>query len=303
MRCVDSVLAQSYKDIEVVVVNDGSTDSSGALLKRHYSHDPNVIVVSQANGGLSSARNAGLKASTGAYIAFLDSDDYVAPEMYGVLISNLEEYGADISSCASRDVLEDGTEINIKKHDRKIRVFDTSGSFMGLESKRHVRFEVWNKVYKRQLIGDIEFKVGQIYEDVYFEGQLFFKMNKMVHLDYPLHYYLMSREGNTGGSFSDKHMEALYEFIELIKRLERADMHNESKAIKIRACLFMLSLYGTAFRNKRYGHCRKIHDIFCEVYSLCSNHKSPKLTIFKLAPVFFVYMSRIRVLIKRRLST
>jgi glycosyltransferase involved in cell wall biosynthesis len=288
------VLAQSYKDIEIIIVNDGSTDGSGALLERHYSHVANVRVISQENGGLSAARNAGLDCSDSEFVAFLDSDDYVDSEMYAELISHMEKYDAQISSCASRDVSESGEVISRRKCDGVVVVLSPSGAFLGLENQRYVRFEVWNKVFRRDLIGDVKFKDRQIYEDVYFEGQMFFLMTRMVHVDVAYHNYVTSREGNTVSRFTERHMDVLDEFDGLVKRLELAGMGEEAYAVRIRSCWFMLSLYQAAYQNGSCSHCRRIYGRFCAVYSSLNRAVRFNFILFRRSPMLWRMARSIR---------
>lgn len=107
-RCLDSILAQEFDDIEIVAVNDGSTDASGAILDRYAAKYPNIRVIHKENGGVTAARLAGVAAATGAYIGFSDADDTVDSDLYRRLLYNLEETEADISHCGFRMAFPDG---------------------------------------------------------------------------------------------------------------------------------------------------------------------------------------------------
>lgn len=108
-QCVDSILSQTYSNLEIIAVNDGSTDGSGAILDEYREKDIRLIAIHQENQGVSAARNKGLDVATGDYIAFVDADDYIHPEMYEKLVKALEDNQADISFCTRKRVYQNGT--------------------------------------------------------------------------------------------------------------------------------------------------------------------------------------------------
>lgn len=108
-KCIQSVLSNSYRSIELICVNDGSKDKILSILQKYARLDKRVKVIDQQNGGVSSARNAGIKYSTGKYLAFIDADDYVSSDYFEKLVSSAEEYNADIVACGSLTVYEDGS--------------------------------------------------------------------------------------------------------------------------------------------------------------------------------------------------
>ena len=105
-QCLNSIINQTYKNIEVVLVDDGSTDDSGNICEEYKKNDERIIVVHQKNSGLSAARNVGIEISTGEYITFIDSDDYISPDYIENLYSALEQYSADIAICDLKKVSE-----------------------------------------------------------------------------------------------------------------------------------------------------------------------------------------------------
>ena len=108
-RCLDSVINQTYKNLEIILINDGSTDDSLSICKEYSQNDSRIILIDKENEGGGKARNAGLDRATGDYIAFVDSDDYIDPDMYSVLMNNLKTSEADISTCG-RIVVREGAE-------------------------------------------------------------------------------------------------------------------------------------------------------------------------------------------------
>ena len=169
-RCVESVLQQSYADLEVILVDDGSTDGSEKKCDRWAEKDARVKVIHKENGGVSEARNAGLDAATGEYLGFVDSDDYLAADMYEKLYLALKESIADVSICNFLFVDDRGTPL---AEERNLGLPIQNEVISGLDvlQKMHTLnrgiFYVfsWNKLYRRQLFSDIRFPAGKLSED------------------------------------------------------------------------------------------------------------------------------------------
>lgn len=196
-RCLDSILAQTYKNLKVLVVNDGSGDDTGAVADAYAAKDSRVKVIHKENGGVTSARLRGVSEAKGEYIVFVDGDDYVEPEMLGKLLENAEIYGADISHCGYRMVFPDRVEwyYNTNKITRqpgKQGLYDLlEGSFVepGLVCK----------LYRRELFDGLDEWMDssvRINEDLLMNCFLFRKAEMAVHEDFcPYHYIL--RQGST----------------------------------------------------------------------------------------------------------
>ena len=117
-RCLESISAQTYQDLEIIVVDDGSTDSTAEVIDQYRKKDDRVIAIHKQNGGVSTARSAGLAIATGEYIGFVDGDDYIEPQMFERLLTNMRKYGADISHCGYKMIFPDGHE---DEHHRIVR--------------------------------------------------------------------------------------------------------------------------------------------------------------------------------------
>ena len=120
-RCIDSILKQTYKELQVILVNDGSTDNSLSIMKEYMKQDPRIFIIDRPHEGVSAARNAGLKEATGEYISFIDSDDWIEPDMYKIIHDILLENNADRVSCEWIEEYSDGTS-TIKKHKGKKKI-------------------------------------------------------------------------------------------------------------------------------------------------------------------------------------
>ena len=290
-KSLNSVLNQTYKNLEVILVDDGSTDKTGAICDEYAQMDSRVAVIHQQNAGLSSARNVGIEQAKGEWVAFLDSDDWIEPQMYEILLKVAHNSDADISTCKSRNCYLGEIEPGVQD-DGQITVLNTDEIIRGLYTQEKVRFEVWNKLWRRSLIGDVRFKVGQIYEDVYFDRILFLKANKMVFINKTLHNYLITRPGNTNSSFKQAKLgifQELNAFIDDLKSEQKTELVEMVSCIAIE---FAISLYNAALRAKQSQEIRdKIRGYFDSYYGIVKHSKYQNrkaIMLFKLSPNLYI---------------
>lgn len=170
-RCLDSLLNQTYNNIEVIVVDDGSTDSSGVIAERYKKIDGRVKVIHKENGGLSDARNVGIKASKGKYIAFVDSDDFIEPDIYEKSMLKIKNANADILVF---EIIKNYSSGIIKKFklDKEEKI-DKVEAIIQLNSFKNIDFSACNKIYKKELFNNIEFPLNKKCEDVYTMYKIF----------------------------------------------------------------------------------------------------------------------------------
>lgn len=176
-QCMDSILSQSYEALEVILIDDGSTDGSGALCDAYEKKDPRVRVIHQKNGGAASAKNAGLRIATGEYLTFVDSDDFLEPGAYLFMVSTLESYGADVVQSGFRNVFTDLQEERIAQ--------DPLREYEAIEYLRRYTSDwtcalLWDKLYKRALFEGIFFEEGHIVDDEFFTYQGVMNAQKIV---------------------------------------------------------------------------------------------------------------------------
>lgn len=163
-RCLDSILHNTYQNLEIICVNDGSTDDSAAILDRYAALDPRLVVVSKINEGVSAARNTGLDTATGDFIAFIDSDDWVHPQFFELLICAERIHNADCVICGVNIVNEQNRQT---EHYDKAVV--TATDIHSVMADKFGRTNIWGRIYKKSLINQIRFPVGiQIAEDTVF---------------------------------------------------------------------------------------------------------------------------------------
>lgn len=294
-RCLESVIKQTYGNLEIIIVDDGSNDGGELICDEYGMKYKNTKVIHQQNQGLSAARNAGLELATGNWIAFLDSDDWIHPQMYEILLAVALKTNTQISSCLSQDCY-DGVIPDVSYRDtNKMRIFTESEMIKGLWSKKVMRFEVWNKLWKRELIGDVRYVPGQVSEDIHFDRILFLKAKKISHIDRVLHYYTCNRPGSTASSFKMGRMCIYDEFKLFIDDLTEKE---EKEVIANIAVKFAINMYNEAF----WEHVDK------EVMSLLKKHfdyfkkqvhsnyliSKSKVFLFKINPTFYCYVSKLK---------
>lgn len=185
-HCLDTLRNQSYRNIEIILVDDGSTDRSGAICDQYQQVDSRIRVIHKENGGLSSARNAGIQIATGEYFSFVDSDDWVSVYMIETLLDAVVETNSDIAVCGFFCVKEN--DISPDAMDGTIRVMNKETAVEELINWK-IRDYAWNKLYARKLFNDILYPVGHNYEDMFTTYRLFLKSNQIVQIPDILYYY------------------------------------------------------------------------------------------------------------------
>lgn len=188
-RCIDSILDQTYTNFECILIDDGSPDRCGEMCDEYAERDKRIIVIHQKNKGVSAARNAGLNVAKGEYVGFVDSDDYIAPEMYQCLVSAIEESNADFSYCAIEHIKANGDRYIERA---SIGAVENQLSFVteALLKDGDVGGAVWNKLFKRKVIRDIRFEESaKICEDVLFALMCCARISSAVFVQEPLYYY------------------------------------------------------------------------------------------------------------------
>jgi glycosyltransferase involved in cell wall biosynthesis len=213
-KCIDSILDQSFKDFELILVNDGSTDKSDEICDQYANKDQRIKVIHKQNGGVSSARNAGLEAAKGKYIGFVDSDDYINKHMYEILYNKAIKYSSDIVICGYEEVYEgqyhttDKLESNnVNKHFNNVDALKQ----MYLNKLLYITFVVpWNKLYKRSLFQDVKYKVRNIYDDETVIHKVLYNSTKITYTDSRLYYYTQRDGSQMNSSFHIKRFDKVY---------------------------------------------------------------------------------------------
>lgn len=202
-QCIDSILAQTYTDFELILVDDGSPDNCGAICDEYAEKDNRIRVIHQKNGGVSAARNAGIDIATGEYISFVDSDDWVHPEYLAYLYRAVQEQGVLLSAC--------GFIKTCIRTDEALSPFSCVVRD-GLDwfKEDHVHGVVaWAKLCHRSLFEVIRYPVGKIHEDEFITYKLLHHAGKIGVVDAKLYYYFANENGIMGSAYSVRRLDAL----------------------------------------------------------------------------------------------
>ena len=194
-QCLDSIITQSYKNLEIIVINDGTRDRSAEIAKEYARKDNRIRVYDYENAGVSVARNRGLDLAKGDYISFVDSDDWLNSDFYKKLADALETNDADIAKCS---IIETDTVtekiICFQKSKAKEADFDLYFDKVGI-----LWTVVWNALYKREIVMDVRYPAGVNFEDNYGSGMYIFKAKKVIELKDALYYYRYNTSGISKG--------------------------------------------------------------------------------------------------------
>lgn len=238
-KCIDSILNQTFKEFELILVNDGSPDSCGEICEEYSIRDKRVKVIHKKNGGLSSARNAGINIARGEYIAFVDSDDFIHKNMYEILYTNAINTSSDIVICdyfivSEKEIIQDEScQIKIQP-----KTFTNIEALRELYRDDRIKFVVaWNKLYKKSLFSKLRYKEGRIHEDEFIIHTILYECSKVSYLPVKLYFYLQTDNSIIRSPYNIKRLDRVYalrERVEFFKKIKQLKLqhHAELKYIQ-----------------------------------------------------------------------
>ena len=197
-RCIESILAQTYKNLEIILISDGSTDGTDEVIREYVKKDSRIIPVFKQNSGVSDTRNRGLDIATGDYIGFVDGDDYIEPEMYETLLKNAIENNADISHCGYQMVFP--SRVDYYYNTGKKVIQDNKKGIRDIIVGDYVEPSPCIKIYKKNIVNNLRMPPNiKINEDVIFNFYAFVNSQKSVYEDLPFYHYIL-RKGSAATS-------------------------------------------------------------------------------------------------------
>lgn len=205
-QCLDSILAQTFADIELIVVDDGSTDQSGKICDEYAQKDSRIVVIHKKNGGLADARNAGLDVISGEYVGFVDSDDWIRPQMYETLLSHQEKTNAEVVACKLHFFSDDGNTNEVWPQIEQDYIYSRNDFINHFfpDIKRSIMPSVCNKIFKRSVFKTIRFPIGKRYEDAYIQLDIYDAVKMIAVINEPLYEY-RKRSGSITDQVSYDH--------------------------------------------------------------------------------------------------
>lgn len=291
-KCVNSIINQTYKNIEIILVDDGSKDNSGKICDELKQKDSRIKVIHKENGGLSDARNAGLKIANGDYIGFVDSDDYIKEDMFEILYKLNKEHNADISIVSFYEIYK-GKVIGVRDS-KKLEELNKIQAIKELLIDTKIQSYAWNKLFKKQLFENIEFPKSKNFEDIATTLLLFEKANKVALLEEPKYYYVRRDNSIIGvrnyKTYKD-YLEVIYDkYLYLNGKYKELDLYNAYNFI-----INMIWVYTiiVAFDLEDvYKEFEKQYDLFEKLIKQYENDITDKLDNYNKSVLYMMLLDK-----------
>lgn len=308
--CVDSILNSTYRDIEVILVDDGATDGSGAICDEYAARDERIKVIHKVNGGLSDARNAGMKVATGDYILFVDGDDVIHYQMIEILKAAIDSGDYDFSMVLGVMVPEDFDRSIISKSvspaNTKLRVLGQRGMMAGLMGTSGDNFQymvAWNKLYKRSLLQDMRFKITSS-EDMEWNTRVCMKMTQAVCVETELYYWIQHEASITHQPMSLSRIERVNSYLLALNEIPSAMKLERSMCLEKLLKVILHTRYHartTQFYNQAKAQCHSAYDKTIGEYlaSKIPWYKKYGLLLFYHVPILYRWFLRVAEIIVR----
>lgn len=264
-RCLQSLINQDYKNIEIILINDGSKDNSLAICDKYKNNDDRIILIDKKHTGVSDTRNVGIKVATGDYIGFVDSDDYIDKDMFKNLINGAEKYNCDIAMC---DLIEtNNINDKVKKYKLKYIQMDKKQALEQLLYDKNIGNYLTVKLFKKELFDNILFPVGKLYEDISTTYKLFSRANNILYIPKPMYYYYQRSDSivnNITRKSIQHYIEAVFErFYDLkdnYKNLD-IDLYNVYSIINV---VIKMSVWAIEIKDYELFD-NEIYNYYCKI--------------------------------------
>lgn len=265
-RCINSLLKQQHKSMEIILVNDGSTDNSPQLCDEYASLYSNIKVFHKPNGGLSSARNAGLREARGKYVSFIDSDDYITENMMGDMFSIAKNELAEIVVTGRIDVYGESESYSKAFNCNEEKKYSKEDAICCLLTRKEIDVSVCDKIFLRNLFNDVEFPEGESNEDLAVIFQLIDKCQKIVHTK-TADYYYFHRENSISQSMDIKAINILMKNVRNVVNFINCKYNNHnSKALFFQGYWFMVAYHNVMKKVASTGQIKeKENEIIKEI--------------------------------------
>jgi len=256
-RCMESILLQSYTELEIILIDDGSTDNSGTICEQYARKDPRVVVIHKKNGGLSDARNYGLGICHGAYIFFVDSDDYIALDCIESLYKAIIHYNAEIAVCNALKFYGEVAELKTA-NPKPMQCFNNIDSISNMLYRKQLTAYAWGKLYARKLFEDIHYPVNRLFEDLYTTYKLYYLASTIVYIPEEKYFYCQRSNSIVNSTFNEKRMQQLDACEEILDFID----HNQlplQLAIKSKILIVSIDLYRRIDKVEcHFQHCDRL---------------------------------------------
>lgn len=239
-NCIKSIMMQTYHNLEIMLVDDGSTDRSGEICDRYASQDRRIIVLHKDNGGLSDARNYAIERAHGELIAFVDGDDWIHPQMYELMIDIMQRENADVVTCWFEQENADFTKQCYMTDNLDVRQFTGAEALSNIEIPLVV---AWNKLYKREIFDDIRYPMGKLHEDEFVIHRIFYKCQKVIVISQALYFYTIRNNSIVAQMTPQRIYDALEAFSDRVEFADKQGWSEVMPAVVKRYCDYCIDKY------------------------------------------------------------
>lgn len=264
-RCINSILAQDYPTIEIILIDDGSNDTSPTICDEYAEQNCNIIVQHAPNRGASLARKAGLELAKGKYLTFIDADDYVAHNYVSAMFEALQKYDTTIAGCGAQ-CIKPGNKISIRNQATMTLL---KGNELMTRFFNYEFWALWGGLYTKSTFNNINFPKATISEDYYIKCQIFLHNCKMAYVDNPLYIYEKHEDSLSNTKLSAKAFEEFENTIAVYKIIRSQNPQYVQLALKnaIETCVKLL-LMGDGVQHKKYKRNYALINKFIKVHSI-----------------------------------
>ena len=302
-RCVKSIINQTYKNLEIILVNDGSPDRCGEMCDEFAKQDSRIRVIHKENGGLSSARNAGLDVMKGEYVGFVDSDDWIEPEMYQNMLNLALEHKAQIICCGIKKIDEKGNKYLFNDNVDELLFLNTEDALGELPYNTHITNSLCDKLFNKCIFNEVRMTTGIIYEDHEVMHRCIYCAEKTIYTGKPYYNYSYNSDSITGGKANIK----LYGF--LPSGRARIDFYEKNcpKSLPVVKAKYIEWCLGLIYKTNSVPDCKSARrELIKEIKTMlktdknipfCRNVKI-KVSIFKINVTLYILFLNVFYLLK-----
>lgn len=305
-RCVNSIINQTYKNLEIILVDDGSPDNCGKMCDDFAKQDARIRVIHKENGGQSTARNAALDIMTGEYVGFVDSDDWIEPNMYERLMMLIQENGAQISVCGVQCDWSNGKTIFYNNEYPKctdVEHWTKIDALRELTLSKKITNAPWNKLFESQIFDGLRMREGWVYEDFEIMPKCVEKADNIVYDPLPLYHYIMTEESTIRGTFKKSRFieaDVSREIVEYYKE-KYPELTGYVVARHVEICLILIhdSAVSKEFSDLRNSLIKEVKGIKkSDFFSFLNKISKMKYCAFKVNVRVYMLLMKLYYLLK-----
>ena len=299
-RCIKSIVHQTYTNLEIILVDDGSPDRCPEICDEWAKKDKRIKVIHKENGGQASARNDGLALAGGDLVGFVDSDDLIAPSMYEAMYAVMKEYDCDVVECSRQDFVSE-TELILTAEHGQITVFNREDTIRDFLTEKHLKCSVCYMLVKALIAQKVLFDAGKTHEDILWPYRVFMLSDRIAYLDSRLYFYYQRPNSTMNKKYSEKRFDGL-DALETRAALIKTDfpqLHHLATKAYLGACMYQyqyLSRQPKSLENRNYQ--RVLHNRFCAgdqkvLFEGLSLKYKVWYSLFRLTPDFTVKLRNV----------